>query len=251
MTAEPQGESELTGKVALVTGSSSGIGAETARLLGSVGATVVVNSHSSVEAGEKLASELPGGSYVQADISIESEARFLVDETIRRHGRLDILVNNAATTVVIPFAELEAATPEIWRRLFDLNVIGTWQLTVAAVPHLREHGDGAVVNVSSIAGHRPTGSSIPYAASKAAVSHLTTLLASTLGPQIRVNAVAPGLIDTPWTEEWAVQMSYVESVAPLGRTGSPLDVAEVILGLVRARYVTGQIVLVDGGLGLR
>ena len=239
---------DLAGKVALVTGSSSGIGAATARTLGACGATVVVNSARSVAQGEAVASELPDASYVQADVGEAESARLLVDTVVQRHGRLDILVNNAGTTAVIPHQDIDAATPDVWRRILEVNVIGTWQVTTAAVPHLRASGDGVIVNVSSIAGHGTTGSSIPYATSKAAVSHLTRLLANVLAPEIRVNAVAPGLIDTPWTANWDVVRAYVAERAPLGRVGSPEDVAEVILGLVRARYVTGQVLLADGGL---
>jgi ketoreductase RED2 len=241
----------LQGKVALVTGSSSGIGAATARALSDEGADVVVNSASSVEAGRALAADLPGASYVQADISDAEQARGLVAQAVANHGRLDILVNNAGTTQVIPHSDLEAASPEVWRRILDVNVIGTWQVTVAAVPHLRAGGDGVVVNVSSVAGHTTRGSSIPYSTSKAAVSHMTELLANVLGPDIRVNAVAPGLIDTPWTADWDVVREVVRTMAPLQRSGTPEDVAHVILGLVGARYVTGEIVMVDGGLRLR
>jgi len=241
----------LQGKVALVTGSSSGIGAATARLLAGAGATVVVNSAHSVEAGEAVAAELPGASYVRADIADEAQARALVATTVERHGGLDILVNNAGTTVVIPHPDLEAATAEVWRRIFSVNVFGTWQVTVAAVEHLRRSGEGCVVNVSSLAGHRPVGSSIPYAASKAAVSHMTVLLANVLGPAVRVNAVAPGLVDTPWTADWDDVRAFVTAQAPLGRSGRPEDVAGVILALVEARYVTGEVVEVDGGLHLR
>ncbi len=241
----------LGGKVALVTGSSSGIGAATARLLAAEGAAVVVNSASSVEAGRALAAELPGASYVQADIADAEQARDLVAQSVSHHGRLDILVNNAGTTRVIAHPDLEAASPEVWRRIFDVNVIGTWQVTVAAVPHLRAGGDGVVVNVSSVAGHTTRGSSIPYATSKAAVSHMTELLANVLGPDIRVNAVAPGLVDTPWTEDWDLVREFVKAHAPLQRSGTPQDIAQVILGLVAARYVTGEIVMVDGGLHLR
>jgi ketoreductase RED2 len=122
---------------------------------------------------------------------------------------------------------------------------------VAAVPHLRSSGNGQVVNVSSLAGERPTGSSIPYACSKAAVSHMTRLLAGSLGPDIRVNAVAPGLVDTPWTADWDAVREYVTAQAPLRRTATADDVAEVIFGLARSAYVTGEVVLVDGGLHLR
>ncbi len=244
-------ENDLQGKVALVTGSSSGIGAATARMLADAGATVVVNSSSSVVAGMALAAELPGASYVRADIADDAQAEALVAATVDRHGRLDILVNNAGTTAVIPHPDLTAATPDVWRRIFGVNVIGTWQVTVAAVPHLKTSGDGCVVNVSSLAGHRPVGSSIPYAASKAALSHMTVLLANVLGPTIRVNAVAPGLVDTPWTADWDDVRAFVTAQAPLGRSGTAHDIAEVILSLVRARYVTGEVVQIDGGLHLR
>ncbi|MHB1710697.1 MAG: SDR family NAD(P)-dependent oxidoreductase [Acidimicrobiales bacterium] len=243
--------SPLDGRVALITGSSSGIGAATARLLAARGAAVVINSVHSVSAGEALAAELDGAGYVQADVADEGEAHRLIDTVAERFGRLDILVNNAGTTEVIPHHDLTAATPAIWRRIFDVNVIGTWQVTVAATPHLRTSGNGQVVNVSSIAGERPTGSSIPYACSKAAVSHMTRLLANILGPDVRVNAVAPGLVDTPWTAGWDTVRGQVTAQAPLKRTATPYDVAQVIYGLVRATYVTGEVVLVDGGLHLR
>jgi ketoreductase RED2 len=244
-------DAAFRGQTVLITGSSSGIGASTAHLFAALGATVVINSSTSTDAGEALAAELPDASYVQADIADEQQARRLVDDVIARHGRLDVLVNNAGTTEVIPHADLEAASPEVWRRIFDVNVFGTWQVTVAAVPHLRTSGRGQVLNVSSVAGERPTGSSIPYACSKAAVSHMTRLLANILGPDIRVNAVAPGLVDTPWTADWKAVREYVNAQAPLQRTASPEDVAEVIVGLARAAYVTGEVVLIDGGLHLR
>jgi ketoreductase RED2 len=208
-------EAGLKRRLALVTGSSSGIGAATARALGAAGATVMVNSSHSVDAGR--AAELPGASYEQADVADPDQARALVDTAVERHGRLDILVNNAGTRVMIPHHDLEAGSADVWRSIFELNVFGTWQLTLAAVPYLRASGDGAIVNVSSIAGHRPAGSSIPYAASKATVSHMTVLLANVLGPSVRVNAVAPGLIGTPWTRDWHAVREFVEAQAPLQR----------------------------------
>ena len=241
----------FAGQVVLVTGSSSGIGAATAHLFATLGATVVINSATSVTAGEAVAAELPDASYVQADIGDEDQARHLIDEVVRRHGGLDVLVNNAGTTEVIPHQDLTAASPDVWRRIFDINVFGTWQVTVAAVDPLRASGRGQVLNVSSLAGERPTGSSIPYACSKAALSHMTRLLANTLAPDIRVNAVAPGLVDTPWTEEWTDLRALVDAMAPLQRTATPEDVAEVILGLALSTYVTGEVILVDGGLALR
>jgi ketoreductase RED2 len=239
------------GQTVLITGSSSGIGAATARLFADSGATVVINSSTSVDAGRALAADLPDASYVQADVSDQLQAQQLIDEVVARHGRLDVLVNNAGTTEVISHADLEGASPDVWRRIFDVNVIGTWQVTVAAVEHLRSSGQGQILNVSSVAGERPTGSSIPYACSKAAVSHMTRLLANSLGPEIRVNAVAPGLVDTPWTADWDFVREFVKAQAPLQRTATPEDVAEVIVGLARSTYVTGEVVLIDGGLHLR
>ncbi len=239
------------GQTVLITGSSSGIGAATARLFADSGATLVINSSTSVDAGRALAADLPDATYVQADVSDQLQAQRLIDEVVARHGRLDVLVNNAGTTEVISHADLEGASPDIWRRIFDVNVIGTWQVTVAAVQHLRSSGHGQILNVSSVAGERPTGSSIPYACSKAAVSHMTRLLANSLGPEIRVNAVAPGLVDTPWTADWDFVREFVKAQAPLQRTATPEDVAEVIVGLARSTYVTGEVVLVDGGLHLR
>jgi ketoreductase RED2 len=188
---------------------------------------------------------------VQADVADPVQAQALIDRAVERYGGLDLLVNNAGTTQLIAHQDLEAASPDVWRRIFDVNVLGTWQVTVAAVPHLAASGRGQVINVSSVAGLRPTGSSIPYACSKAAVNHMTRLLANTLGPAVRVNAVAPGLVDTPWTAEWGAVREFVNAQAPLRRTACPEDVAEVILGLARSEYVTGEVVAVDGGLSLR
>jgi ketoreductase RED2 len=250
-TTRPDLHAPFQGQVVLITGSSSGIGASTARLFAALGATVVINSSTSVAAGQALAAELPEASYVQADVADEGQAQTLVAEVVARHGRFDVLVNNAGTTQVIPHNDLQAASPEVWRRIFDVNVVGTWQVTVAAVPHLKASGRGQVINVSSLAGEQATGSSIPYACSKAAVSHMTRLLANTLGPDVRVNAVAPGLVDTPWTADWDFVRQFVKAQAPLQRTATPEDVAEVIAGLARSAYVTGEVVLVDGGLHLR
>ncbi|MGW5660943.1 SDR family NAD(P)-dependent oxidoreductase [Streptomyces sp. NPDC003758] len=237
-------------RVALVTGSTSGIGEAVARRLAAENIRVVINSTRSVEAGEKLAAELPDAHYIQADIGDETEARRLVAETVDHYGRLDILVNNAGTTRLIPHADLEAATPDIWREILGLNVIGTWQTTVAAVPHLKAAGDAVVVSVSSVAGSRPAGSCIPYAISKAAIEHLTRLLANVLGPEIRVNAVAPGLIDTPWTKDFTAIAEHVREATPLRRVGDPEDVADAVFGLVSSAYTTGAVLSVDGGAHL-
>jgi ketoreductase RED2 len=242
-----QGAGPDTGKVVVVTGSSSGIGEATARAFAARGASVLVNSARSVDAGKAVADSLPDARYVQADVAAENGPGALVDAALGAWGRLDVLVNNAGTTAVIPHHDLEAATVDVWRRIFEVNVFGTWAMTLAAMPALRE-ARGAVVNVASIAGLRPTGSSIPYAASKAALNHMTVLLAHVVGPEVRVNAVAPGLVDTPWTADWDVVRQAVTQMAPLRRSGQPDDVAEVVVALASAAYVTGQVVAVDGGL---
>jgi ketoreductase RED2 len=237
-------------KVAIVTGSSSGIGAAVARRLAAEGMRVVVNSSRSPDAGHEVAASLPEATYVRADVSDEAAARDLVAAALDAYGRLDVLVNNAGTTRLIPHEDLQAATPDIWREILGLNVVGTWQLSVAAMPHLRESGDGCIVNVSSVAGSRPAGSSIPYAVSKAAIEHMTRLLARVVGPEVRVNAVAPGLIETPWTRDFTAVAEKVRAETPLRRVGQPDDVAEVVLTLATATYVTGQVLLADGGAHL-
>ncbi|MBV1855595.1 SDR family NAD(P)-dependent oxidoreductase [Catellatospora tritici] len=237
--------------VALVTGSSSGIGAAVARRLGAAGWRVMVNSSHSVRQGKELADALPEAAYHQANIAVEAQAQDLVSATVSRFGQLDLLVNNAGTTKVIPHHDLEGATPQVWREVFDVNVIGTWQVTVAAVPHLRATGNGAIVNISSVSGSRPAGSSLPYAVSKAAVNHMTRLLAASIGPEIRVNAVAPGLIDTPWTTDFIEPRANVTAGAPLRRIGRPEDVAEAVYAMAVGPYTTGEVLLVDGGVHLR
>ena len=242
---------EFADKVAIVTGSSSGIGEETARRLSALGATVVVNSSSSVEAGEAVAASLPGtAAYIRADISNQDEAHGLIDSTVERFGRLDFLINNAGWTTEVPHHELDDLTDEIFRKTFDVNVFGTWWLTKRAIPHLRKSDDPNIVNITSIAGVRPVGSSIAYSMSKAALNHMTLLLAKSCGP-VRVNAVAPGLVETPWTMNWQDQHAGVKAMAPLGRSATPEDCVEATLGLLRTKYATGQVFVVDGGLTQR
>ncbi|OIJ94684.1 polyketide synthase [Streptomyces sp. MUSC 14] len=238
-------------RVALITGSSTGIGAAVARRMAAAGLRVVVNSASSVKAGEELAAALPDAVYVQGDISDPADAAGLVDTAIERFGRLDILVNNAGRTRFIPLGDLEAADAAAWRDIFDVNVIGTWQMITAALPHLKASGSGSIVNISSVSGTRAMGSSIPYAVSKAAVDHMTRLLAATLGPGIRVNAVAPGLVDTPWYDEaqevWEGSRDWITANTPQRRVGTPQDVAEAVYTVAHAAYTTGAVLMVDGG----
>ncbi len=239
----------MSGRVVLVTGSTSGIGRATALRFAARGDVVVFNSSRSPEEGARLAAATPGAHYVRASIGEDGGAEQLVAEVLERCGRLDVLVNNAGTTRAIAHRDLAAADASVWREIFEVNVFGTWALCVAAMDALRT-AHGAIVNVGSIAGVRPTGSSIPYAASKAAVHHLTVLLAKTVGPEVRVNAVAPGLVDTPWTADWARARERAQTTAPLRRSGQPEDIAEVIVDVAGHAYLTGQVIVVDGGLGL-
>jgi ketoreductase RED2 len=240
---------DLDGRVAIVTGSSSGIGEAIARKYAAAGASVLVNSAQSVEAGRAVAASLPDASYIQADIADEAQGQALVAAALERWGRLDVLVNNAGTTQLIPHTNLDAAGLEVWQRIFEVNVFGTWLLSRTAVPALRD-AHGSIINITSVAGVRATGSSIPYAASKAALNHLTHLLAKALGPDVRVNAIAPGLVDTPWTADWEAAREMWRKNAPLRRSGQPEDVADMALALATAGFVTGEVIVVDGGHNL-
>ena len=234
--------------VALVTGSTSGIGEGIARRLAADGHLVVVHSGSSVEAGERLAAELDGR-YLQADLSDADAALATVSAALAEIGRLDVLVNNAGISRPIPHTDLGAAPPQEWREVLEVNLIGPFVLVTAAAPYLRETR-GCVVNVTSHAGVRPKGSSIPYAASKAGLNHVTRLLAAALGPEVRVNAVAPGLVDTPLTSDWTAAQELWRERSPMRRAATPADVAGLVADLVASDYLTGEVVVLDGGLNL-
>jgi ketoreductase RED2 len=175
----------------------------------------------------------------------------MIGEIADRHGRLDIVVNSAGYTRFVDHADLDGISVEDWRRILDVNVIGAWNVVKAAAGLLEASGDGVVINVSSSAGIRVAGSSLPYSVSKAALNQLTRTLARALGPRgIRVNAVAPGFVDTRWTEGYSDRREEVARIAPLRRVATPVDVADAVTLLLGASYVTGEILLVDGGLTL-
>lgn len=240
---------DLTGQAVIVTGSSSGIGESIARRLAGFGAGIVVNSATSVAEGERVAADLPDAVYVQGDIGDPATAAALVAAAEQRWGRLDGLVNNAGRTVPVPMPDIASVTVDHWDAVLRTNVVGTFLVSQAALPLLQAAPDGWIVSITSIAGIRQTGSSLPYAVSKAALDHLTTILAKH-GGGVRVNAVAPGLVATPWTETWGDLKAGVEAMAPLHRVATPDDVTDAVVGLVASRYATGQTLLVDGGLGL-
>lgn len=245
---------ELAGKVAIVTGSTSGMGEAIARRFAAEGAGVVLNSVQSAAAGERLADELPDAVYVQADVSSENDTKRLVEVALERWGRLDVVVNNAAIAPMIKHADLDGLTDEIWQTTFGVNLLGPWYLIRAAAPALRRDGGGAVVNVSSLAAVRPTedSSSMAYHISKSALNHLTVLLANVLGPEIQVNALAPGRIETPiWGELRETLLATAKDVTVLGRAGHAAEIADACLFLARPGYVSGQVLVVDGGMGVK
>lgn len=241
-------------RVALVTGSTSGIGKAIAKQLASEGFTVVFHSRSSIEVGQSLAAEYKDASYFQADLANQMEAKQLIEKIESKYGRLDVLVNNAAITEVIDHSDLKGATPDIWRTLHEVNVIAPWTLITEAEPLLKrsssDTASSCILNISSHAGIRPKGASIPYAVTKAAINHMTKLLALSLGPDIRVNAIAPGLVHTPMSEDWTAARELWQTKAPMKRGAEPEEIAYVAGMLINSTYLTGEIVLSDGGLNL-
>lgn len=256
---------DVTNKVALITGSSSGVGAALAQRLALLGAKVAINYSRSVEAAEAIRAAVAsaGGEAIvlQGDVSEQADCERLVASTVEAFGRLDVLVNNAGTTTFVPHNELEALTEDIWLRTLKVNLLGAFMMSRAAVPHLRAAGGGDIVMTSSIAGISSNGSSIAYCASKAGMNSLTRTLAKTLGSdKIRVNAVLPGLIDGEWAfntwgggddRYYAELKEMFTAQTPLGHVVTPDDVAEAIENLITGSdYVTGQWVTVDSGFTL-
>jgi 3-oxoacyl-[acyl-carrier protein] reductase len=256
----------LAGKTALVTGGASGIGFATARMLAKFGATVAVNHLADdprgPEAVDKINSEgsapglVPGGKAISAPGSVgeRGTAERMVMKAVSDLGRLDLLVNNAGTPGTrrrITPAELDLITEDLWSRLLETNLLGVFRCAKAAAPALKA-ANGAIVNTASIAGLGRAGSSLAYSATKAGVVSLTQNLARALAPEVRVNAIAPGAVDSSWMVEWTNderQQSIERAV--LKRRCQPEDLAEVILFLgFGAAMVTGQTITVDGGLTL-
>ena len=241
-------------RVALVTGSTSGIGKAIAERLASDGFNIAFHSRSSVDEGNRLARSHLNATYTQADLSDQEQAKYLITDVLSKHGRIDVLFNNVGINVVIPHGALKDASPEIWRKLYEVNVIAPWTLIAEAEQALREASSSecpsCIVNISSHAGVRPKGASIPYAASKAALNHVTKLLALSLSPDIRVNAIAPGLVDTPMTKTWVEAHKLWKEKSPMGRGAKPSEIAHTASMLVSSSYLTGEIILSDGGLNL-
>lgn len=249
----------MSKKVCVVTGSSSGIGAATARLYARNGWNVVVNYSRDAAPAEAVAQECRDlGADVlvlKADISQDEAARHMAAEVEARWGRADVLVNNAGFTKFVDLKDLDGLQAEDFHRIYAVNVIGAYQMTRAFVPLLKKHPVTGVVNISSIASMLGTGSSIAYMASKGALNAMTVGLARALGPDIRVNAIAPGFVETPWLQNGLGAERYDASVksykarATLEAVVSPQDVAEAAWWLgAGAAKTTGEVLLVDGGI---
>ena len=239
----------MSEKVALVTGSTQGIGLAIARRFVRDGYRVALHGRRSAAEAAPLLTELLGASYHQADLADVEEAGRLVKDVLAKHGRLDVLINNAGEAVRIPHADLKAATPAIWRRMLDVNLVAPFMLIAEAEAALRA-AKGCVVNIGTHAGVRPKGASIPYATAKAGLHHVTKLLALSLGPDVRVNAVAPGLVETAMGADWPEATELWKTKSPMRRPAKPEDIADLVAALVANQYVTGEIVLADGGLNL-
>lgn len=244
---------DLEGKTALVTGAASGIGFSTARMLAAAGCKVAINHLADDARGPRAAAEI-GGIGAPGDCSDAADTRRMVEDAIARLGRLDFLVNNAGTPMTpepIPPENLDAMTESFWAPILQTNLMGPFRCTHAAAAALKA-SKGAVVSTASVAGLTTMGSSIAYGASKAGLINLTQNLARALAPDVRVNAVAPGAVDSPWSEAWGNERkAKAAEKALLKRRCTPDDIAEVIVFLlVSARMVTGQTWVVDGGMML-
>jgi 3-oxoacyl-[acyl-carrier protein] reductase len=241
----------LQGKVALITGGGTGIGREIALSLAREGASIAVNYSRSEKEAMATAKEIRdldvSGLAVKADVSQDAQVRAMVDRVVAELGRLDILVNSAGKTTFVEASDLEGLTEDMWDSILAVNLKGTFFCCRAAAPALRSHDGGNIINISSIAGTTGIGSCIAYSASKAAVICLTKSLARTLAPEVQVNTIAPGFVDSRWTADWPEFRKMHEEATPMKRVATTADVAEAALFVVRSDFVTGQVIIVDGG----
>jgi 3-oxoacyl-[acyl-carrier protein] reductase len=248
----------LAGRVALVTGAGVGIGRATALALAQAGAAVGVHYHTSKDGARETAAAIQAGGgtafLLQADLGVEPEANRVVDRLVEQAGRLDILFNNAGSPLqMVPIAECPT---ELWRRIFDVNVHAAFFVTSRAIPHLRATGRGSIVNNLSLSVQTGgSGGGGPYAAAKGALQVMTRTLARELAPQVRVNAIMPGVIATAHHENFSTpaKMDDYRRQTPLGRNGEADDVAQAVLFLASdaARFVTGALLDINGGRFLR
>lgn len=247
---------ELKNKVALITGGGTGLGREIARQLAREGMHIAVNySRSQEEAEETVAELLTLGvqaKTVQANVAKTAEISEMIAQVDQDFGRLDLLINNAGVTRFVPFRNLDGLSEEDWDDILNVNTKAPFFAARAAAPLMRRNGGGQIINTTSIAGLRPTGSSIAYCASKAAMIHLTTCLSLALAPDIRVNSVAPGLLLTRWGGKFGdEQIEAIKKVTPLNQVTSIEDCAAAFVMLARNGSITGETIVIDSGLTLK
>lgn len=242
---------DFKNKIFIITGGGTGVGKATALKLGDKGAKLVINYSNSETEAKKVVKEITekGGIAFafKANVANEHEVNEMIHQTIAQFGRLDGLVNNASITAQIPMHDLESATDDVWDSLYDVNVKGMFHCVKAAVPHIKKQKSGAIVNVGSVAGKTGIGSSIPYAATKAAIHTMTKSLAIALAPHIRVNCISPGAVDTRWWSGNEDKMYQLAGNLPLQRISSPEDIADAILFQLKQESVTGQVFTIDNG----
>jgi 3-oxoacyl-[acyl-carrier protein] reductase len=250
---------EIADKAAVVTGGGTGVGRATALSLAQRGCSVLINYSRSKDEAEATAAEVARfgvkGLAVRADVANDADCRRMMEIAVREFGRLDILVNNAGTTAFIKHDDLEGVTDEVWQRILSVNLMGPFQCARAARAALLASGNGEIVNVSSVAGLAGVGSSIPYAASKAALNNMTVTLARVFAPTVRVNAIAPGFITTRWLQDGLGDEAYElakkrsEDAVLLHRVCTAEDVAAAILNVITGPdLMTAQVIALEGGL---
>lgn len=239
----------LKDKIILITGSSSGIGAATARLAKEYGATPVLHGKTESEDLKKLAKEL-NCEYIFCDVADKTAVDLAVAEVLEKVKRVDILVNSAGIALRQKFLD---TTDESWINTFKVNVLGTTHFCQAIIPQMQRNKYGRIVNIASIRAYIGTSGKPVYSASKAAIVNLTAVLAKEFAPNIAVNAVAPGYTETPITSNWNDEVWKEVNKALLGRIGQPKEIAEAILFLAsdKASFITGQTIIVDGGYSVK
>ena len=244
---------KLKDKVVLVTGGGTGIGRGMCLRFAREGAAVVINYSKSKVRAKEVVDQINGSGGqavdIQSDVSRDQEARQLIEKAVAHFGRLDVLINNAAWTRYVPHQNLEDLSEEILENTWSVIVKGSIYCTRAAVPHLRANGQGSVINITSNAGFTAMGSTIIYGASKAALTFITKSLARALAPEIRVNAIAPGFVDTKFVNWTPEAIEQLKAQTHLGRPIIPENIADAAVFLAcDSSATTGQTILVDGGV---
>lgn len=248
---------QIENKVAVITGAARGVGRATALTLAKGGCHVVINYRSSAEQAMETGREIEACGVrslaIQGDISKDADCRALFATVEKEFGQLNILVNNAGTTQFIPHGDMEAVPDSLWDSIFNTNVKGIFQCCRAARPLMERSGGGEIISIGSVAGISGSGSSVPYCASKGAVHTMTLSLARALGPNIRVNSIAPGFISGEWVSEglgddFEAAKKAKEEAAILKKVCVPQDVADAIVSIIAGSdLVTGQVLVCDGG----